>query len=224
MEKKVALVFTGDEYADGGDHIRKILAAKKIPASFFLTGRFYSTPAFKPLISQLKRDGHYLGAHSDRHLLYCDWIKRDSLLVNRQQFSNDLDLNYQRMQEYGIQKAHAPYFLPPYEWYNAEIVKWTAAEGLNLINFTPGTRSTADYTWPEQGKNYRSSDEIFRSIVNREETDPDGLNGFILLVHIGTDPRRTDKFYHKLDSLLEYLGARGYQLERIDHLLNKREY
>ena len=46
---------------------------------------------------------------------------------------------------------------------------------------------------------YRSSDEIFDSIMNYEAKNPNGLNGFILLMHIGTDPRRTDKFYNRLE-------------------------
>ena len=36
-KKKIALVFTGDEFADGGDIIRKTLNKRKIKASFFLT-------------------------------------------------------------------------------------------------------------------------------------------------------------------------------------------
>lgn len=124
------------------------------------------------------------------------------------------------MEEFGIKRSDSPYFLPPYEWYNSTIVNWTAREGLRLVNFSPGTRSTADYTWPEQGKSYRTSDEIYQSIINLEKTDPNGLNGFILLIHIGTDPRRTDKFYYKLEELLNHLKSRGYQFQRIDHLLN----
>ena len=124
------------------------------------------------------------------------------------------------MAEFGIEKADAPYFLPPYEWYNAKIVDWTAQEDLQLVNFSPGTRSTADYTWPEMGKSYRSSDEIYKSIIDREIEDPNGLNGYILLVHIGTDPRRTDKFYLRLRQLIEELKTRGYAFERIDGLLD----
>ena len=213
-------MFTGDEFADGGDHIRSSLKKEGIKASFFLTGRFYESPAFGPLIEGLKKDGHYLGAHSDKHLLYCDWTKRDSTLVTQQEFSKDLRANYQRMEKLGVEKSSAPYFLPPYEWYNKTIADWTTLEGLRLVNFSPGTRSTADYTWPEMGKSYRPSDEIYESIMTLEEADPHGLNGFILLMHIGTDPRRTDKFYFRLSELLAELKERGYSFERIDALLD----
>lgn len=123
------------------------------------------------------------------------------------------------MQQFEIEKSAALYFLPPYEWYNSTIVKWTRNEGRQLINFSPGTRSAADYTYPEMAAGYRSSDEIYRSIINLEERDPNGLNGFILLVHIGTDSRRKDKFYFKLKRLISELKSREYHFERVDELL-----
>ncbi len=216
MQKRIALVFTGDEFADGGDFISKALKQQKIKASFFFTGRFYRNKEFASIITQLKKKGHYLGAHSDKHLLYCDWEKRDSLLVTEEQFKNDLLNNYASMKAYGIEKSKATYFLPPYEWYNDSISTWTKDLGLHLINYTPGTKSTADYTTPDM-KNYRSSDEIYQSITQYEQSR--SLKGFILLVHIGTDPKRTDKFYHRLPELIKYLKAKGYQFQTVNQLL-----
>ncbi|MGZ8551775.1 MAG: polysaccharide deacetylase family protein [Chitinophagaceae bacterium] len=212
------MVFTGDEFADGGVHIAQTLKREKIKASFFLTGRFYRTEEFKTILKQLKKDGHYLGAHSNEHLLYCDWEKRDSLLVTEQQFKTDLEDNYAEMKKLGVEKGQAVYFLPPYEWYNDTISVWTKELGLQLINFTPGTRSTADYTTPGM-KNFRSSDEIYRSIINYGQSKASGLNGFILVVHIGTDPKRTDKFYYTLPELIRYLKIQGYQFQTVNQLL-----
>ncbi len=90
--------------------------------------------------------------------------------------------------------------------------------GLQLINHTHGTLSHADYTVPGT-RNYRSSDEIYQSILDYETSASNGLNGFILLSHIGTAPKRTDKFYFYLEKLLEELNSRGYQFKRIDELL-----
>lgn len=214
------MVFTGDEFADGGNFIAKTLKREKIKSSFFLTGRFYRNDDFKATIKRLKKDGHYLGAHSNEHLLYCDWQKRDSLLVTEQQFKTDLAENYSEMKKYGIEKKQAAYFLPPYEWYNDTIAAWTKDLGLQLINFTPGTRSTADYTTPDM-KSYRSSEEIYQSIINYEQSKVSGLNGFILLVHIGTDPKRVDKFYHRLPQLIKYLKTKGYQFQIVNQLLKR---
>ena len=84
--------------------------------------------------------------------------------------------------------------------------------GLQLINFSPGTRSNADYTYPEMGTKYVNSDTILNSVLQYEHQSILGLNGFILLMHIGTDPRRTDKFYYHLNDLIQELKKRGYML------------
>jgi len=217
-KKNIALVFTGDEYSDGGDHILKTLNKSNIKASFFFTGRFYRNPENTRLINKLISDGHYMGAHSDMHLLYCDWENRDSLLVSFEEFSTDLENNYLSMKEYGINKDGAKYFLPPFEWYNDTISIWTNIMDLQLINYTPGTLSHADYTTPGMPA-YTGSDEIFDSIMTYESNNSSGLNGFILLMHAGTSPERIDKFYFLLNNLIYDLGNKGYSFVRIDSLL-----
>jgi len=221
LKKEIALVFTGDEFADGEKIIRSTLTKHKTKGSFFLTGNFYGNPSFKEIILNLKKEGHYVGAHSDKHLLYADWTRRDSLLVKQSEFVQDIENNFSRMSEFGVTKSEAPFFIPPFEWYNAEIVEWSQLVNLSLINFTPGLRSTADYTYPEMGKSYLSSDKIYQSIANYESKSRNGLNGFILLIHIGTDPRRQDKFYSRLDSLMTFLEGKGYRFLRIDELISR---
>ncbi|MDZ7342756.1 MAG: polysaccharide deacetylase family protein [candidate division KSB1 bacterium] len=217
--KKLALVFTGDQFADGGELIRRALAKYQIKASFFLTGNFYRHPEFQEIIQALKQDGHYLGAHSDRHLLYCTWENRDSLLVTREQFIADLKQNYLELARFGIRHSEARFFLPPFEWYNRRISNWAQELGLTLVNFTPGTKSHTDWTYPELGPAYVPSQTILHSIMAYEQKYPSGLNGFILLLHIGSDPRRTDKFYSRLEQLLQFLDDKGYHCVRIDELL-----
>lgn len=217
-EKKISLVFTGHEFADGGETIRSVLKKTKTPAGFFFTGDFYRNAAFASLINSLIQDGHYLGPHSDKHLLYCSWEKRDELLVSKEEFSADILANYEAMARFGITKDGAPFFIPPYEWYNEAIVEWSRELGLILFNFSPGTKSNADYTTPDM-PNYQSAEAISQSILDYERTDPRGLNGFILLVHIGSHPDRKDKFHVRLEELIAELQSRGYVFVRIDELL-----
>jgi len=216
--RRMSLVFTGGSFADGGGHIRQVLRDEGVKAAFFFTGDFYRTPAFEGLIRGLAADGHYLGAHSDRHLLYCPWEDREKTLVSREEFRADLEANFREMERFGIRRDEARLFIPPYEWYNREIAAWSRELGLTLFNFTPGTSSNADYTTPSM-PGYLSSQTIFDRILAYEQKDPHGLNGFILLIHIGTDPERTDKFYFKLGDLIEALRKKGYALVRLDELL-----
>jgi len=216
----LALVFTGDEFGDGTALIREVLARHDVKGSFFFTGRFYRNPEFAEDIHGLREDGHYLGAHSDQHLLYCSWENRDSLLVTRDEFVKDVVDNYAELARFGVDKEDALFFMPAYEWYNDRISAWTNELGLTLINYTPGTRSHADYTTPDLD-HYISSDAILQSIVSYEAEDGHDLNGFILLSHVGTAPERTDKFYLRLDELITFLKRRGYRFQRIDELLNR---
>ena len=87
--------------------------------------------------------------------------------------------------------------------------------GLTLINFTPGTSSNQDWSYPAHEIKYFSTDTIFKRILEYEKNEPNGLNGFILLSHIGTDPRRTDKFYKRLDELIAILKEKKYSFKSL---------
>jgi len=219
--RQLALVFTGHEFAEGAETILDVLAQRRLHASFFLTGAFLRDVAKAPLVRRMVQDGHYVGAHSDGHLLYCPWTGPRVTLVSRQVFTEDLERNYDALRTFRIQRSEAPYFLPPFEWYNAEIADWTRGAGFTLICHTPGTRSNADYT--EEGTpQFVPSDTILQSILARERSDPHGLNGFMLLLHVGAGPGRSDKFHARLAELVDQLAARGYGFLRVDELLDLR--
>jgi len=216
--RRVALVFTGHKFAEGGETILDELARHKAKGSFFLTGDFLANTNFAPLIQRIVKEGHYLGPHSDKHLLYCPWDGPKKTLVTHEQFRADLEHNLHKIEQFGVRRAQIRYFLPPYEHYNQEIAGWAREMNLTLVNYTPGTRSNADYAG-EADKNFVSSKVIFDSIVAKERQDPDGLNGFLLLLHLGAGPGRVDKFHNRFGELLDYLAGKGYQCVRVDELL-----
>src|SRR5690606_27161885 len=115
-------------------------------ASFFFTGDFLRNEAYKEMVKRMVREGHYIGSHSDKHLLYADWSRRDSLLVTRDSFQRDLRRSLQELERFGVKNAR--WYLCPYEWYNREVVQWCADNGLTVVNFTPGPGTNADYTIP----------------------------------------------------------------------------
>ena len=210
VEKDVYLIFSAHDFGEGGNHIAKTLKSNHAGGSFFFTGDFLRDPMNKKLIQKLKKDGHYISSHSDKHLLYNDWAKRDSLLVSKKEFESDLQNSLRELNKLGIKKGE--WFLPPYEWYNRSIVNWARENGLTVINFTPGTGTNADYTTPEM-KNYRSSDELLKKLFEVENDK--GLAGNFILIHLGTDAKRTDKFYFKLDEIIKRLKSKGYQVKSL---------
>lgn len=216
--KQLALIFTGGSFGEGSGHILDELAARQIKASFFLTGDYVRAPEHGPLLQRMIAEGHYVGPHSDAHLLYCPWHDRRVTLVSREEFREDLQRNLDDLLTRGASRQSMRFFVPPYEWYNEQIVAWAAEMGLVVVNFTPGTRSNADYL-PDTDPRFISSREIYRSILQVEASGPDGLRGFLLLLHLGVGPQRSDKMHLLVGPLLDELTARGYALVRIDHLL-----
>jgi len=203
--KHIDFVFTAADKADGAERIISTLRKYNIKGGFFFTGEFFEM--YPDVVRRLVAEGHYVGSHSYGHLLYAPWGSRDSLLVTKQEFEEDIFKSYKVLREFGI--TDAPYFIPPYEHYNATISSWARQLGLQVINYTPGTLTNGDYTTPEM-KRYFSSKEILGRIWEYERTDPNGLNGHIMLIHFGTDPARTDKFYDKLPGLIMELRRKGY--------------
>ena len=211
--KVVYIISSADEFGEGAQKMLDILSENNVKASFFLTGNFLRNPHFREVIVKMKSAGHYIGPHSDRHLLYNTWEKRDSLLVTGKQFRKDVKENLKELSKAGIRGLDAGFFLPPYEWYNRQISAWSRELGLQVINFTPGTGTNADYTTPDM-PNYKSSDELLTRLLSFEKNNHLGLNGAIILIHLGTHPDRKDKFYNKLGNLIEEFKRRGYEFGR----------
>ena len=213
-QKTIYLLFSADEFGEGFDHILNVLDEKNIKGSFFLTGNFLRNNKFRAVTKRIIAGGHYAGPHSDGHLLYVPWDNRDTLLVTKEQFNSDLLNNVTALNKAGLKKQNPQYFLAPYEWYNRAISRWTGELGMTLVNFTPGTGTSADYTTPDM-PNYRSSDILIERLASFEEGAAEGLNGALVLIHPGTDPARSDKLYLRLGELIDFYTNKGYTFKRL---------
>lgn len=206
LKKNIYLCFTGHDQVDGFEHVISVLDKQKVKGSFFLTGDFVRS--YEELVKDIAINGHYVGAHSDKHLLYCDWTNRDSLLHSENRIKEDILQKLDALKKLGIRPT---YFMPPYEWYNQKVVEIASQLNQITVNFSHGTRSNADYTTPDM-PNYISSNDILESIYSYESLN--SMNGFHLLIHPGTSLKREDKFYLQLGKLITKLKTEGYQFSK----------
>lgn len=217
--KELALIFTGGSYGEGTGPILDALAERHIRAAFFVTGEYLAAEAHRALLRRMIDEGHYVGPHSDAHLLYCDWEDRGHTLVTEEQFRSDLEKNIADLRQFGaLPDGQTIWFIPPYEWFNADQVRWSRDLGVRLFNFTPGSGSNRDWI-PEGERGFVSSADILRGILEYEQKDPHGLNGFLLLLHLGS--QRQDKMHLQVGPLLDELTRRGYGFVRVDELLDR---
>jgi peptidoglycan/xylan/chitin deacetylase (PgdA/CDA1 family) len=216
-KRRLALIFTGGDFGEGTGHILDTLKQRGIKASFFFTGDYLRKPEHQDFLKRIVADGHYLGPHSDRHALYCPWEDRKKTLVTKAFFQADLKKNIDDLRRHGaLPSGKVVYFIPPYEWYNQDQTDWAREMGVLLFNFTPGSGSNRDYA-PEGHKSFVPSTKIVADALAYEQKDPHGLNGFLLLLHVGAE--RKDKAFLLLGGLVDELKKRGYEFARVDELL-----
>ncbi len=216
--KHIALIFTGGDFGEGTETILDALRERGVRGSFFVTGDYIRNTGHQLYLRRMVAEGHYLGPHSDSHPLYCAWEDRGKTLITEAAFVADLEKNLADLSAYGPPREAMRFFIPPYEWYNEEIVEWSRRRGLVLFNFTPGTRSNADWA-PDDHRAFLPSQRIRDGILEYEASQPDGLNGFLLLLHLGSGPGRTDKMHPLIGGLVDELRRRGYEFVRVDEML-----
>ncbi|MDE5971013.1 MAG: polysaccharide deacetylase family protein [Muribaculaceae bacterium] len=209
--KTVQLIFTADSAFEGGAFALDNLEKRKLKASFFFTGNFMRDSVNHPIIRRTIADGHYVGPHGDRHILLADWNKERTTLATADSALADMEAAYRHLADFGIVCDSALYLVPSYEWYNAEHIDAFKSAGLSPINLSPGIETYRDYTTPDLSY-YTPSDVIWKQFLDRESTH--GVDGAIILIHLGTDSTRTDKFYRYLPAMLDTLTAHGYSIER----------
>jgi peptidoglycan/xylan/chitin deacetylase (PgdA/CDA1 family) len=215
-KKRIALIFTGGDYGEGTGHVLDVCKKEDLKVGIFVTGDYLRKKEYEAGIRRAVAEGHYVGPHSDKHPLYCPWEDRGKTLVTEEEFRKDLEKNIADLKGFGALASGPVYFIPPYEWYNEDQVRWAKGMGVTLFNFSPGSGSNRDYM-PESEKRFVSSQKIMEDILAYEKKDPHGLNGYILLLHVGAD--RKDKMFLLLEPLVKELKSRGYSFVRIDQML-----
>lgn len=217
-EKKVYLVFTAHfstadkgrfENFDGAVPVLNTLKAKGVKGSFFPTGECFRQPKYKSAIKRIIKEGHYLSAHSDKHLLLCEGKNGRVNLVTADSLVRDIRGMEAELQRFGLKKDQFSWMVPPYETCNESSAYVLKGLGYRLVNPTPGLVTGLD--WAAKGEaGYTSAETLLGNIWDFD--DKYGLNGAVILIHAMNYPGRTkdDRVYSHLGEIIDGLRARGY--------------
>ena len=215
--KNIYLIFSADSMFNGGEKIVETLKKERIRASFFFTGNSLRMPEHKEIIEKIISMGNYVSGHSDKHVLYAPWGKRDSLIVSRDSIVKDIRQNAAELAKFGIAQKDSRWFLSPYEYYNNETVNILERAGYKTINYTPGTATPADYTIPSM-KEYKTAQYLIDKLFSYEKKNT--LNGAIILIHPGIEATRPEgqRLYNRLREIVDYLKGKGYSFKSFKDL------
>lgn len=212
-DEAVHIVFSADSTFEGGHFALDALRDAGATASFFFTGNFLRRPENAAVVRRAVTEGHYVGPHSDGHILLADWDRDRTPLVTPDSLLRDLARNYLELRRFGVNPDSARYVLPPYEWAAPIHAQTYRSAGYIPLGLTPGIETYADYTTPDMSY-YRSADQLWHQFTGYVNTN--SIHGAVFIIHLGTDPSRTDKFWRKLPEILHFLKQKGYQVQKLN--------
>jgi len=220
-----ALTFDGGSFANAADDILDTLASRGVRSTMFLTGAFIRR--YPNVVSKIAEMGHELGNHTSTHprlTTYADDRTQTTRAdVTRQTLAGELDGAARSLADRtGLR--FVPLWRAPYGEYNPQICRWALEAGYVHIGWRQGgswarNLDTNDWVPDEGSPGYRSPEEVMTKIINIA-SQPRGLNGGIILMHLGTERKiRSQQVHIILGSLIDTLREMGYEPVTVSELL-----
>ncbi len=224
--KEVAFTFDGGSSDNAAEDILGSLDAKGIKATFFLTGEFIRK--YPGLVRRIVAEGHDVGNHTWSHP-HLTSFANDGMQVTLPNVSAET-LHMELSKTAALfrkvtGKDMLPLWRAPYGEVNSEILRWAAEAGHRHVGWTTGrgredNMDTLDWVADKQSKAYRSANQIAEKILASAKRAPQGINGAVILMHLGTE-RKDDYPHKKLPQLLDGLKQDGYHMVKVSDMLSE---
>ncbi len=218
QQKTIAFTFDGGSDDAHTREILQTLREQNVRCTLFLTGKFMEQ--HPDLVKQMLRDGHEIGNHTYSHphlTTYADNRRQETRpevtfrFLKRQLTRTDSIFHL-------ITGEHLkPYWRAPYGEFNPQILTWAAQIGYLHIHWTRGF-DTYDWVTDASSRLYRTPQQIFSNIMNQEKQRRTGLNGIIVLMHLGSH-RNNNHIFEILPELIRAVRKKGYSIGTISELL-----
>jgi len=225
-KKQIALTFDGGASNNASDEILDILKDKKVKATFFLTGEFIRK--YPKTVRRIVSEGGQVGNHTWSHphfTSFAENFKHETLPgITAKKLQDELSKTASLFKMVTGENM-STLWRAPYGEYNKEILSWAAQAGYKHIGWTAtggweGTMDTMDWVADKNSKAYHTAEEIVEKILNYGNGKKSGINGSVILMHLGTN--RKDDFPHqKLPEIIDGLREKGYELVAVSEMITK---
>ena len=221
---QVALTFDGDFLDNQADSILAILARHHKPATFFLTGRFILK--YPKLVRKLIQAKLVVGNHTRHHPHLTTYAENGKHFtrseITREKLQTEL-IETEKIFERVTGQKMERIWRAPFGEHNHEIRQWAAKIGYRQFGWTSDYNNhqsldTVDWVADPDAENYYSAAQILERLVRFADTTPHGMNGGIILMHLGSK-RKQNQSYQMLGALIDSLDHRGYQLVTVTEMV-----
>ena len=227
-KKLIALTFDGGAHINAAQDILDTLKSRNITVTMFLTGRFIRRN--KVLVKKIIAAGHEIGNHTVNHPHLTSYVttKRQITLpkVTSVFLGNELIIaNEIFKQIFG--KDMAPIWRAPYGEKNSQIYIWGQQYGYLHIGWKQAHTwkknfDTNDWIPDPETPGYYTPIETLRKFDVLSDVKPYGMNGAIILMHLGTLRKKRDQMVHLvLGTIIDQLRKKGYEFVPVTVMLKE---
>ena len=227
-KRLVCLTFDGGSVANAATDILDTLKSRNVKATMFLTGQFVKK--YPDVVLRLVREGHEAGNHtfSHPHLTSFAQDQTQSILPAITEAYLDRELGKTDSLFHILTGVPlAPLWRAPYGEYNRTICIWAQKAGFLHVGWRQGRTwklglDSNDWISDEGSSGYHTPQEVYDKIVALANRPENGINGGIILMHLGTVRTQKDKQVHlMLGRLIDTLRSLNYRFVPISEMLKE---
>ncbi len=218
QRRNLALTFDGGSMINGAQEILAILAENGIVTTMFITGQFIEK--YPELVLEMIYAGHEIANHTYNHphlTTFEETGDHTTATGVTRKFLIDQLVQTDSLFQALTGCRMLPFWRAPYGEINQEILDWAAEAGYLHVGWTQGF-DTHDWVTDTNSPIYKTPEAVYQAILEKDNGTR-GLNGAIILMHLGTE-RESEKMFSMLPDLLDDLQHRGYNTVPISKLLN----
>lgn len=214
--REIFLTFDGGSTANATAAILDILKREGVNATVFLTGEYMQR--YPDMTRRIAAEGHVVGNHtfSHPHLTTYSFNARQATLsgVTRDFLQGQLQRTADMFQLI-TGKPMSRLWRAPFGEFNSQILSWAQAAGYRHVYWTPHL-DTLDWVASPSDPLFKTPQQILKGLLKRDGTDARGLDGGIVLMHLGTERESGMEADQILPDLIQSLRARGYGFGTLD--------
>lgn len=226
--KMVSITFDGGSLANITNEILDTLQSRNVKSTMFLTGFFIKK--YPEIIKKLVELGHEPANHTLTHPHLTSYgnnrVQATLSTVSQNFLYKELTENNHLF--FSLTGKHlAPLWRAPYGEYNKQLCCWARTAGYFHIGWRQGRSwregfDTNDWVPDRETPGFKTPDEVFTKIVTLANTKPYGINGGIILMHLGTERKnREDQVHLKLGMMIDSLRSLGYSIVPVSEMMNQ---
>ncbi len=213
--REVLLTFDGGSDDNATASILDTLKEHNIHATVFLTGEYIQR--YPEMVRRIAAEGHAVGNHTATHphLTSFSFDGRQATLpgVTKEFLSAQLG-RAAALFSAVAGRPMDPFWRAPFGEYNGQILKWAADAGYRHVYWSP-RMDTLDWVSDASNPLFRSPDQMLAKLLKQAQGSPEGLNGGIILMHLGTEREGENRADTMLEGLITQLAGEGYSFASV---------